>query len=387
MRDVSTKINANSTAISTVPDAVIPSAQAVGADPAGAAAAAQAASEPVLGSPALSGYLLSSSNAGVRTWVPPPTSAVWGSITGMLSAQTDLQTALNAKVSTSVTINGHPLSANVTVTASDVGADPAGAAAAVTAASIGAPTGSGSSTGTNTGDETQATVLAKLATSTDGAVLAIKQGPTEANATAKLVIKDSTGLQKLSIAAYGNITMGTSTNTNPLVIDTNTTTSGLLVGSSAVLISGDQNYEKFEIRSSLQPTFTGRNSAGTVAAPLATTANKILFSLAGGGHDGVAWTATNPSLISMVAEELFSPTTRGSNIIYQTTQTGTATRTEKMRIMGNGNVGIGTSAPTSKLQVVGLPVYANNAAALAGGLTVGAFYRTGADPDPVCVVH
>lgn len=34
-----------------------------------------------------------------------------------------------------------------------------------------------------------------------------------------------------------------------------------------------------------------------------------------------------------------------------------------------------------------LPVYANNAAALAGGLGVGAFYRTGADPDPVCVVH
>lgn len=37
--------------------------------------------------------------------------------------------------------------------------------------------------------------------------------------------------------------------------------------------------------------------------------------------------------------------------------------------------------------VVGLPVYANNAAAIAGGLSAGAFYRTGADPDPVCVVH
>jgi hypothetical protein len=37
--------------------------------------------------------------------------------------------------------------------------------------------------------------------------------------------------------------------------------------------------------------------------------------------------------------------------------------------------------------VTGLPVYANNAAALAGNLVVGMFYRTGADPDPVCVVH
>lgn len=51
------------------------------------------------------------------------------------------------------------------------------------------------------------------------------------------------------------------------------------------------------------------------------------------------------------------------------------------------NVGIGTTAPTSKLHVVGLPAYANNAAAVAGGLTAGAFYRTNADPDSVCVVH
>lgn len=34
-----------------------------------------------------------------------------------------------------------------------------------------------------------------------------------------------------------------------------------------------------------------------------------------------------------------------------------------------------------------LPVYANNAAAIAGGLEVGDYYRTGGDPDLVCIVH
>ncbi|MEW6095982.1 MAG: hypothetical protein AB1567_05600 [bacterium] len=40
--------------------------------------------------------------------------------------------------------------------------------------------------------------------------------------------------------------------------------------------------------------------------------------------------------------------------------------------------------PKSKLHVTGLPEYANNAEAIANGLTAGAFYRTG---DVLKVVH
>ena len=50
-----------------------------------------------------------------------------------------------------------------------------------------------------------------------------------------------------------------------------------------------------------------------------------------------------------------------------------------MTILPDGKVGIGIAAPTSKLQVVGLPVHADNAAALAASppLTAGAFYHNG----------
>lgn len=34
-----------------------------------------------------------------------------------------------------------------------------------------------------------------------------------------------------------------------------------------------------------------------------------------------------------------------------------------------------------------LQIYANNTAAISGGLMVGDFYRTGTDPDNVCIVH
>ncbi|MBF0331638.1 MAG: hypothetical protein HQL17_06845 [Candidatus Omnitrophica bacterium] len=120
---------------------------------------------------------------------------------------------------------------------------------------------------------------------------------------------------------------------------------------TSILLSGDNSSEKLEIRSSLQPTFIGRNPGGTVKAPTATTSGKILFSLVGGGHDGVAWTAINPSIINMLSEENWTATAHGSNITFGTTPQGSITRTERMRVSGSGNVGIGTTAPRGLLEV------------------------------------
>jgi len=59
---------------------------------------------------------------------------------------------------------------------------------------------------------------------------------------------------------------------------------------------------------------------------------------------------------------------------------------------GDQAIYLGTSGAWDQVSIAfpfgaGLPVYADNVAAITGGLAVGAFYRTGDDPDPVCVVH
>ena len=73
------------------------------------------------------------------------------------------------------------------------------------------------------------------------------------------------------------------------------------------------------------------------------------------GHKGISYGQITPILAKAI-QELNSRT---------------------VKVDSGGSVGIGTAAPTSRLQVVGLAEYADNAAAKSAGLTDGAFYRTG----------
>lgn len=84
----------------------------------------------------------------------------------------------------------------------------------------------------------------------------------------------------------------------------------------------------------------------------------------------------NPSIPPTFALQYRTPGTQTWVTAAYFTSTGAA----------GGDLGGSYPNPTVK-RASGLPIFANNAAAIAGGLSAGALYRTGADPDPVCVVH
>ncbi|MGB0878936.1 MAG: hypothetical protein ACPGTO_00025 [Polaribacter sp.] len=101
---------------------------------------------------------------------------------------------------------------------------------------------------------------------------------------------------------------------------------------------------------------------------------------------GVAGTTADPTISKWDNAGVVESATDGG-LILGAYATGaqikfqlSARSVDAMVIDANGSVGIGVpfgANPTSKLQVVGLPVHADNTAATAAGLTAGAFYHSG----------
>lgn len=93
-------------------------------------------------------------------------------------------------------------------------------------------------------------------------------------------------------------------------------------------------------------------SRGTVASPTATQSGDYFGGIRFAGHDGTAYSLGQAS-VEAQASQNWTSAARGTSIVFSTTDNNSVTRTERMRILQNGFVGIGTSSPSAKLHVAG----------------------------------
>ncbi|MBJ6801025.1 carbohydrate-binding protein [Geomonas propionica] len=176
--------------------------------------------------------------------------------------------------------------------------------------------------------DTQTDILNKIKTQTSGAVLTVQQASGELGTNNKFSIKDPSGVDKIAFTPDGVLRVDSYGISPQMILTSATDTAGQA------------------------PSFIGRKARGTLTAPTATQAGDNLFTLSGIGHNGTTYPVASTAIM-MPARENFTTTAKGADIAFLTTAPGTTSRTEKFRVTGEGNVGIGVTTPAQKLEVNG----------------------------------
>lgn len=140
--------------------------------------------------------------------------------------------------------------------------------------------------------------------------------------------------------------IGTATPTTPIDV--------FSTGAGAIRALGETTASLFVqlSRSALNPAMvTMRKTRGTVASPTAVASNDQIGLINFSGFGGT----TNRNLVQIIGavETYTSDSDISSVLTFATSPSGSASATERMRITPAGDVGIGTSSPTAKLDISG----------------------------------
>ncbi|MCP9766504.1 hypothetical protein EGI22_01200 [Lacihabitans sp. LS3-19] len=106
------------------------------------------------------------------------------------------------------------------------------------------------------------------------------------------------------------------------------------------------------IQSNAVIEIVGLRHNGSFLSPTATLLDNTLLRMEGAGNNGFAFTNAK-ARIDFTASENWNSSSTGSQMRFWTNANGTNAMLERMIISNNGNVGINTSSPDSKLHLVG----------------------------------
>lgn len=166
------------------------------------------------------------------------------------------------------------------------------------------------------------------------------------------------------LTSTGNVGIGVTSPASLLTVSKQSTTQSPISGSIAQFVGQDANPLRFTLDTHNNSNTSGtavmfRRSRGTSATPLADTTDDVLGSLNFRGYGTTGYAAGSTALMTAKAEGAFTDTSMATAITFDTTATTSVTAVERVRISGEGNLGVGTTSPYAKLSVVGESVARN----------------------------
>lgn len=151
-----------------------------------------------------------------------------------------------------------------------------------------------------------------------------------------------------------NVGLGTIAPSSRLVVTEQAATQPPVSGSTAQFVGTDANplrltFDTHNNNSTSGTALMFRRSRGTAASPSADSADDVIGALSGRAYGTTGYGAASTGLINIKANQTFTDSNMGTYISFDTTPDNSTTASEKVRIMGNGNFGVGTIAPETTL--------------------------------------
>lgn len=188
--------------------------------------------------------------------------------------------------------------------------------------------------------------------------------------TAHLALRAGGG-ERARIDNTGNFGIGTTSPSFKLVVNSNSATpitNGLSTNDVTLQLvgkDGANNRLLYQSYGGINNFLNAFAYGGTLASPSATTAGTNIFGISIGGY-GTTTALGGLARLQFISETTFTDTSAPTCINFQTAAVGTVSAADRMRITGAGDVGIGTTAPSAKLHInqssaaTGLLVYTND---------------------------